>query len=101
MCNQDVFFLIYRNAPFEKKIPEVDISSIDPKLYESLLPFQKQGIYYGIHLQGRILIADDMGIFFLINHWPSCLPCGILFPHIFLRLGENSAGTRSCTLLSC
>jgi hypothetical protein len=57
-----ISFLIYSNAPFEKTIPEVDISSIDPKLYESLLPFQKQGICYGIHLQGRILIADDMGI---------------------------------------
>ena len=57
---------MYRNAPFEKNIAEVDISSIDPKLYESLLPFQKQGIYFGIHLQGRVLIADDMGIFWLI-----------------------------------
>jgi SWI/SNF-related matrix-associated actin-dependent regulator 1 of chromatin subfamily A len=51
-----------RNAPFDKSISEVDISSIDPKLYQSLLPFQKQSIYFGIQLQGRILIADDMGM---------------------------------------
>lgn len=53
---------IFKNLPPERNIPEVDISCIDPKLYQALLPFQRQSVYFGIHLQGRILIADDMGL---------------------------------------
>lgn len=45
-----------------KTIPEVDISSIDAKLYKGLLPFQRESIYFGVHLKGRVLIADDMGL---------------------------------------
>lgn len=51
-----------RKAPAERNIPEVDLSSIDPKLHQALLPFQKQSVYFGIHLKGRVLIADDMGL---------------------------------------
>lgn len=61
ICNLYIFFN-ERNAPPQRNIPEVDISCIDPKLHQSLLPFQRQSIYFGIHLQGKILIADDMGL---------------------------------------
>jgi len=40
----------------------VDLSSIDPYLLENLMPFQKEGIKYGVSREGRVLIADDMGL---------------------------------------
>ena len=40
----------------------VDISSIDPYLLTNLMPFQKDGIKYGVSRHGRVLIADDMGL---------------------------------------
>lgn len=58
------FFFLYRNAPTERIIPEIDISSIDPKLHSALMPFQRQSVYFGVHLDGRVLIADDMGILY-------------------------------------
>ncbi|KAL1496993.1 hypothetical protein ABEB36_008027 [Hypothenemus hampei] len=41
---------------------EVDISQIDPNLFETLLPFQLEGLQFGIQREGRCLIADDMGL---------------------------------------
>ena len=35
---------------------------IDPVLLESLMPFQREGICYGISKNGRCMIADDMGL---------------------------------------
>jgi len=44
-------------------LPEnIDISDIEPHLYEQLMPFQKEGIQYGVSRYGRVLIADDMGL---------------------------------------
>jgi len=44
-------------------LPEnIDISDIEPYLYEQLMPFQKEGIQYGVSRNGRVLIADDMGL---------------------------------------
>jgi len=44
-------------------LPEnIDISEIEPYLHENLMPFQKEGIQYGVSRQGRVLIADDMGL---------------------------------------
>jgi len=44
-------------------LPEnIDISDIEPYLYENLMPFQKEGIQYGVSRNGRVLIADDMGL---------------------------------------
>jgi len=44
-------------------LPEnIDISDIEPHLYENLMPFQKEGIQYGVSRNGRVLIADDMGL---------------------------------------
>lgn len=36
--------------------------AIEPKLVGELLPFQKEGVCFGIEKQGRCMIADDMGL---------------------------------------
>ncbi|XP_012259547.2 SWI/SNF-related matrix-associated actin-dependent regulator of chromatin subfamily A-like protein 1 [Athalia rosae] len=58
----------------------IDLSAIDSKLVESLMPFQREGICYGISKEGRCLIADDMGLgktiqalgiaHYYMNEWP-------------------------------
>ena len=40
----------------------VDISTIDPFLLTNLMPFQQEGVRYGVSRDGRVLIADDMGL---------------------------------------
>lgn len=40
----------------------IDLSDIDPKLLENIMPFQREGICYGISKGGRCMIADDMGL---------------------------------------
>ncbi|XP_031779096.1 SWI/SNF-related matrix-associated actin-dependent regulator of chromatin subfamily A-like protein 1 [Nasonia vitripennis] len=42
--------------------PVIDTSIIDDTLMNSLYPFQKEGIEYGISKNGKCLIADDMGL---------------------------------------
>ncbi|XP_025835934.1 SWI/SNF-related matrix-associated actin-dependent regulator of chromatin subfamily A-like protein 1 [Agrilus planipennis] len=41
---------------------KIDLSKIDSKLQNALMPFQKEGVYFGIDKNGRCLIADDMGL---------------------------------------
>ncbi|XP_030614198.1 SWI/SNF-related matrix-associated actin-dependent regulator of chromatin subfamily A-like protein 1 isoform X2 [Archocentrus centrarchus] len=43
-------------------VPEADLSSIDPSLTHSLMPFQRDGVNYAVSKQGRLLLADDMGL---------------------------------------
>ncbi|XP_073330421.1 SWI/SNF-related matrix-associated actin-dependent regulator of chromatin subfamily A-like protein 1 [Pagrus major] len=43
-------------------VPEADISSIDPSLTCSLMPFQREGVNFAVSKQGRLLLADDMGL---------------------------------------
>lgn len=38
------------------------LNSIEPKLRDSLLEFQRDGVCFGIEKQGRCMIADDMGL---------------------------------------
>lgn len=40
----------------------IDLSRIDGLLLATLLPFQMEGVIYGINRNGRLLIADDMGL---------------------------------------
>ena len=40
----------------------VDLSTIDPFLLTNLMPFQQEGVRYGVSRDGRVLIADDMGL---------------------------------------
>ena len=64
---------------------QVDIGAIDPHLYQNLMPFQKEGIQYGVSRQGRVLIADDMGLgktvqalglaSYYDHHWPVLIIC--------------------------
>ncbi|KAM0735204.1 SWI/SNF-related matrix-associated actin-dependent regulator of chromatin subfamily A-like protein 1 [Formica fusca] len=39
-----------------------DLTKIDKKLTDSLMPFQQDGICFGISKGGRCMIADDMGL---------------------------------------
>ncbi|CAG9765867.1 unnamed protein product [Ceutorhynchus assimilis] len=41
---------------------EIDPTKIDELLYQTLLPFQIEGLHFGIQRGGRCLIADDMGL---------------------------------------
>ena len=64
---------------------QVDIGAIEPYLYDNLMPFQKEGIKFGVSRQGRVLIADDMGLgktvqalglaSYYDQHWPVLIVC--------------------------
>ncbi|PNF23884.1 hypothetical protein B7P43_G13718, partial [Cryptotermes secundus] len=41
---------------------DVDLSRIDKTLLDSLMPFQREGICFGISKKGCCLLADDMGL---------------------------------------
>ncbi|KAM9346996.1 SWI/SNF-related matrix-associated actin-dependent regulator of chromatin subfamily A-like protein 1 [Symphorus nematophorus] len=43
-------------------VPEADLSSIDPSLTCSLMPFQREGVNFAVSRHGRLLLADDMGL---------------------------------------
>ncbi|XP_033761887.1 SWI/SNF-related matrix-associated actin-dependent regulator of chromatin subfamily A-like protein 1 [Pecten maximus] len=45
-----------------RTIASADLSKIDQGLVDALLPFQRTGVEFGIHMNGRVLIADDMGL---------------------------------------
>ncbi|KAK6315521.1 hypothetical protein J4Q44_G00150500 [Coregonus suidteri] len=44
------------------EVPEADLSSIDPSLTRSLMPFQRDGVNFAVSKDGRLLLADDMGL---------------------------------------
>lgn len=44
------------------EVPEADLSSIDPSLTRSLMPFQREGVNFAVSKEGRLLLADDMGL---------------------------------------
>ncbi|XP_064183604.1 SWI/SNF-related matrix-associated actin-dependent regulator of chromatin subfamily A-like protein 1 [Anguilla rostrata] len=44
------------------EIPEADLSSVDPVLTRSLMPFQSHGVNFAVSRDGRLLLADDMGL---------------------------------------
>ncbi|XP_051881821.1 SWI/SNF-related matrix-associated actin-dependent regulator of chromatin subfamily A-like protein 1 [Pristis pectinata] len=43
-------------------IPDADLSDVDSKLVQSLMPFQRDGVNCAISREGRLLLADDMGL---------------------------------------
>ena len=47
-----------RNDGLKKDIEPI---SLPPGLDEALLPFQRQAVEFGLKLEGRVLIADQMG----------------------------------------
>ncbi|XP_078655878.1 SWI/SNF-related matrix-associated actin-dependent regulator of chromatin subfamily A-like protein 1 [Branchiostoma floridae x Branchiostoma belcheri] len=46
----------------DRRVPEADLSGVEPKLVNTLLPFQRKGVNFAIWRNGRVLIADDMGL---------------------------------------
>ncbi|KAL3831573.1 hypothetical protein ACJMK2_023311 [Sinanodonta woodiana] len=44
------------------EIPTADLSNVDQILVNSLFPFQREGVNFGVHKKGRVLLADDMGL---------------------------------------
>ncbi|KAK3108769.1 hypothetical protein FSP39_015265 [Pinctada imbricata] len=56
-----------------RDIPIADLSMVDNLLVNSLLPFQREGVNFGVHKNGRVLIADDMGLGKTIQ--AICLAC--------------------------
>ncbi|CAE1324033.1 SMARCAL1 [Acanthosepion pharaonis] len=44
------------------QIPKADITALDSCLVKTLMSFQLESVFLGIHRKGRILLADDMGL---------------------------------------
>ena len=36
--------------------------TVEPSLWDTLMPFQREGVRYGLDRGGNILLADDMGL---------------------------------------
>ncbi|XP_072117233.1 SWI/SNF-related matrix-associated actin-dependent regulator of chromatin subfamily A-like protein 1 isoform X2 [Mobula birostris] len=51
-----------KTCPEPSSIPEADLSHVDSKLVQSLMPFQRDGVNFAISREGRLLLADDMGL---------------------------------------
>ncbi|NXG06646.1 SMAL1 protein, partial [Sakesphorus luctuosus] len=51
-----------RRSPSQTDIPDADLSVVDSKIVRSLMPFQREGVNFGISRNGRLLLADDMGL---------------------------------------
>ncbi|KAJ9592250.1 hypothetical protein L9F63_001251 [Diploptera punctata] len=50
----------------------IDLSRIDQILLDALMPFQRDGICFGISKNGRCLLADDMGLGKTIQDFGHC-----------------------------
>lgn len=46
----------------EMPTSDINLNSVDHKLVKALMPFQLEGVSFGIRHDGRVLIADDMGL---------------------------------------
>ncbi|XP_072179290.1 SWI/SNF-related matrix-associated actin-dependent regulator of chromatin subfamily A-like protein 1 [Diadema setosum] len=44
------------------EVPEASLDLVDLKLVQALMPFQRKGVDFAIHRNGRALIADEMGL---------------------------------------
>lgn len=53
---------LFSENPQKGTSENIDLSQIDKTLVESLMPFQREGVCFGISKKGRCLIADDMGL---------------------------------------
>ncbi|NXP19138.1 SMAL1 protein, partial [Scytalopus superciliaris] len=51
-----------RRSSSQTDIPDADLSAVDSKIVTSLMPFQREGVNFGILRNGRLLLADDMGL---------------------------------------
>ncbi|XP_040214032.1 DNA annealing helicase and endonuclease ZRANB3 isoform X1 [Rana temporaria] len=82
----------------EKSVSPADVderlSYLPEKLKERLMPFQKEGIVFALHREGRCMIADEMGLgktiqaiaisYFYRNEWPLLIvvPSSLKYPWI-------------------
>ncbi|XP_041724689.2 SWI/SNF-related matrix-associated actin-dependent regulator of chromatin subfamily A-like protein 1 isoform X2 [Coregonus clupeaformis] len=58
-----VFSALFEGSQtWPSEVPEADLSSIDPSLTRSLMPFQRDGVNFAVSKDGRLLLADDMGL---------------------------------------
>ncbi|KAK9883170.1 hypothetical protein WA026_001369 [Henosepilachna vigintioctopunctata] len=46
----------------QRDLSSIDLSKVESKLRNALMPFQKEGVAFGIDKCGRCLLADDMGL---------------------------------------
>jgi len=55
---------VFRNIQpgVPKTIPNVDLDGVDKTLLTTLMPFQVEGVKFGVSRNGRCLIGDDMGL---------------------------------------
>ncbi|XP_046406461.1 SWI/SNF-related matrix-associated actin-dependent regulator of chromatin subfamily A-like protein 1 [Ischnura elegans] len=66
-------------------LSSIDLSKIEPVLLAALMPFQEEGVRYGISRNGRCLIADEMGLgktiqalgiaHYYLKDWPLLIVC--------------------------
>lgn len=79
---------IFRNVQpgVPRHIPHVDLSDkVDSTLVTALMPFQTEGVCFGISRDGRCLIGDDMGLgksiqalgiaHYYYREWPLLIVC--------------------------
>ncbi|XP_047352619.1 SWI/SNF-related matrix-associated actin-dependent regulator of chromatin subfamily A-like protein 1 isoform X1 [Vespa velutina] len=59
---KSVLQIFQKNLNSPNEISSIDLSSIDATLRDMLMPFQQEGICYGISKNGCCIIADDMGL---------------------------------------
>lgn len=53
---------IFRKDDTSMNTENINLLDIDPQLVKNLMPFQREGVCYGISKGGRCMIADDMGL---------------------------------------
>ncbi|XP_054712629.1 SWI/SNF-related matrix-associated actin-dependent regulator of chromatin subfamily A-like protein 1 [Uloborus diversus] len=76
----NILLKTFMKAKERREVEDHDLSSLDPVLLKALLPFQVEGVNFGIQHCGRILLADDMGLgktiqaiaiaYYYRRHWP-------------------------------
>ncbi|KAF7400984.1 hypothetical protein HZH66_006168 [Vespula vulgaris] len=59
---KSVLQIFQKNLNSSNDISSIDLSPIDATLRDMLMPFQQEGICYGISKNGCCIIADDMGL---------------------------------------
>ncbi|XP_071448484.1 SWI/SNF-related matrix-associated actin-dependent regulator of chromatin subfamily A-like protein 1 [Hetaerina americana] len=67
------------------ELQSINLSKIDPVLTDALMPFQVEGVRFGISRNGRCLIADEMGLgktiqslgiaHYYYEEWPLLIVC--------------------------
>ncbi|XP_011330154.2 SWI/SNF-related matrix-associated actin-dependent regulator of chromatin subfamily A-like protein 1 [Ooceraea biroi] len=58
----NVLQIFKKNSKLDNQVLEQDLSNIDKRLMDNVMPFQRDGICYGVSKGGRCMIADDMGL---------------------------------------